>query len=258
MHVMADLTSQERLQPSLLDRLTDRARYRERVEMSIPARCLEGAGMGVADFNRLMDAHGFALVNHWQEQGERVEVREAASSEASIRQVLQHRFKPQPRAAELTVSDLVVVRQRQLIANTSESRRDRVVSGGQLRESVMRDLGWLLNTGNLSSVRDLSHYGAVESSVLNFGIPELAGVTASSADVVAVAEGIRAAIERFEPRLTKVRVLPRADDRASGNRLGFVVEADLWGQPMSQHLYLHTELDLESASASVRDAGGGD
>lgn len=122
----------------------------------------------------------------------------------------------------------------------------------------MRDLGWLLNTGNLSSVVDLSAYGRVESSVLNYGIPELAGVTMSSADVLDVAEGIRVAIERYEPRLANVRVVPRTDDGAGGNRLGFVVEADLWGQPMSQHLYLHTELDLESASASIRDAGGGD
>src|SRR3546814_4276554 len=39
-----------------------------------------------------------------------------------------------------------------------------------LRESLLRDLGWLLNSRNLASVQDLSAYPEVARSVVNFGL----------------------------------------------------------------------------------------
>ena len=39
-----------------------------------------------------------------------------------------------------------------------ESRDRRVISLERLRECVMRDLGWLLNTGKLSQVQNLDAY----------------------------------------------------------------------------------------------------
>lgn len=256
---MAELTTQERLQPSLLDRLTDRARFRERVELLVSSGALAGAGMNLTDFNRLMEAHEFSLKEQRESDVGRVEVRESAAGGISVRQLLDHRFRPHRDGAEIAVRDLVTVQQRQLIPNTSESRRDRVISAAQLKDSVMRDLGWLLNTGNLASVVDLSAYERVAASVLNYGIPELAGSTVSSADLEAVAAAIRHAIETYEPRLDQVRVVPRTAEEGGvrANTLSFVIEAELWGQPTPQHLFLHTELDLESAAASVRDAGGG-
>src|SRR3546814_17749025 len=41
-----------------------------------------------------------------------------------------------------------------------------------LRESLLRDLGWLLNSRNLDSVQDLSAYPEVARLVVNFGLPE--------------------------------------------------------------------------------------
>src|SRR5262245_50130353 len=49
----------------------------------------------------------------------------------------------------------------------------RFASVKQLRESVVRDLGWLLNCVRLSSVQDLSAHPYAARSVLNFGLPDL-------------------------------------------------------------------------------------
>ncbi len=56
-----------------------------------------------------------------------------------------------------------------------ESRHKRVLSLQQLREGVLRDLAWLFNAGNLGSVQPLDDYPEVQTSVVNYGVPELAG-----------------------------------------------------------------------------------
>src|SRR6185436_62176 len=68
-------------------------------------------------------------------------------------------------------------------AQQQESRNRRVLSIQKLRESVQRDVAWLLNTTNLAE-RDLAdRYPHVARSVVNFGLPDLAGLTASAIDV---------------------------------------------------------------------------
>lgn len=64
-----------------------------------------------------------------------------------------------------------------------ESRERRVISLERLRECVMRDLGWLLNTGKLSQVQSLDEYPEVARSVVNYGSLDLSGRYLSSADL---------------------------------------------------------------------------
>jgi type VI secretion system protein ImpF len=61
-----------------------------------------------------------------------------------------------------------------------ESRDQRVLSLRRLREGVLRDLSWLLNSTNLASVQDLEAFPHVADSVVNFGTPALGGITASN------------------------------------------------------------------------------
>src|SRR5215469_352362 len=44
-----------------------------------------------------------------------------------------------------------------------------------LRVTVRRELNWILNTTNLASVQNLDAWPEVRTSVLNFGVPDLAG-----------------------------------------------------------------------------------
>lgn len=137
---------------------------------------------------------------------------------------------------------------------TEESRNERVMSLRQLRESVLRDLGWLLNTSNLTSVHDLAPFPEVAQSVLNYGVPDLTGLTASSVDVVELERAIRQAVVRFEPRLLARTVVVRvaaSDDRMSHNALTFFIEGQLWAQPLPLQMFLKTEIDLELGNVTV-------
>jgi len=69
--------------------------------------------------------------------------------------------------------------------NPKESADKRVLSLTQLKASVLRDLAWLFNTiAPLDS--DTSGEIQAGSSVVNYGLPPLAGHTASSVDVQAI------------------------------------------------------------------------
>jgi len=141
--------------------------------------------------------------------------------------------------------------------NPTESRDRRVLSVDQLRKSVLRDLEWLLNTDNMTSAADLDEFPEVKASVLNYGLPPLAGLTSSSIESNALEKILRQAIRDFEPRIlpqsVKVRVV--VDEQEMGhNALTFAIDGELWAQPLPLHLYLRTEIDLESGHAAVSDA----
>ena len=60
---------------------------------------------------------------------------------------------------------------------TVEPRDRRVLSLRTLREGVLRDLAWLLNTSNLLSIVAVGKLPHLSSSVLNYGVPDISGVS---------------------------------------------------------------------------------
>jgi type VI secretion system protein ImpF len=140
-----------------------------------------------------------------------------------------------------------------------EPRERRVLTATQLRESVRRDLTWLFNTTHLAAtLRALDDYPLAACSVVNFGIPDLAGRTASAVDLPALERLLRQAIWDFEPRLVRSSVTVRGlvDERdMSHNAVSFAIEADLWAQPLPVRLFLRTQVDLEDGHVHVSDLG---
>ena len=137
-----------------------------------------------------------------------------------------------------------------------ESRDERVVSLRRLREAVLRDLGWLLNASNFGSLEDLSEYPHVAQSVLNFGMPALAGTLVSGVDIAEFERKIRQAILDFEPRILRDTVKVRlavAADQMSHNAMTFEIDGQLWAQPVPQRIYLKTEIDLELGEVKLSD-----
>lgn len=140
-----------------------------------------------------------------------------------------------------------------------ESRDKRILSPARLRESVRRDLAWLFNTVSLGAVIDLDDYPQVQRSTLNYGLPDLAGRTASSVDKAALERTLRRVIWEFEPRLNprnrngvKVR-LEIDNEQMNHNAMCFTIEAELWAQPLPLRLFLKTEIDLENGEISVSE-----
>jgi len=139
----------------------------------------------------------------------------------------------------------------------SESRDHRVLSMQKLRAAVLRDLAWLLNTGQLETTDDLEGFPEVRKSVLNFGMPDITGLSIAGTDTAGLEKAVRDAIINFEPRIAanSVRVAIVKDDRdMSRNAMVFNIEGRLWAEPTPIALYLKTELDLETGDVSVRDA----
>jgi type VI secretion system protein ImpF len=143
-------------------------------------------------------------------------------------------------------------------AKAVEPRERRVLSLRTLREGVLRDLAWLLNTTNLMSLSaiDGGKLPHLANSVINFGVPDISGNSIASLNVSKLERGIRQAIWDFEPRLIRSTVTVSA--MAGGiehNKLIFEIEADLWAQPYPERLYLKTELDLERGAMLLAETG---
>lgn len=138
--------------------------------------------------------------------------------------------------------------------NPRESREQRDFSLSRLRETVLRDLAWLLNTTNLAAAQDLSAYPEVAGSVLNFGIPDLSGTTLSGTDPAALERTLRQAITDFEPRLIRHTLNVRLEvneGQMTHHAMTFLIEGDLWAQPVPLRIYLKTEIDLEMGDVTV-------
>ncbi|MEX3786406.1 type VI secretion system baseplate subunit TssE [Paraburkholderia sp. BR14374] len=139
-------------------------------------------------------------------------------------------------------------------AQHEESREQRVITAARLREYVTRDIAWLLNCTRQWSGEELTGFPHVRHSTLNFGIPDLVGTAHSGIDVAGLQNRIRSALLDFEPRLiaSTVQVSVEIDDtRMDGRSLQFVIEADMWAQPMPLALYLRTDVDLETGEFHV-------
>lgn len=143
--------------------------------------------------------------------------------------------------------------------NKKESRDKRVLSLKELRKSVIRDLAWLLNTNNLSSVQELTDYPYAEHSVINYGVPEFSGRPSSNFDVSSIQRLIRQAVWDFEPRILRHSVkinIHTNPEEMNHNALTFDIEGELWAQPVPEAIYLKTELDLETGDVKIMNYQG--
>jgi type VI secretion system protein ImpF len=96
--------------------------------------------------------------------------------------------------------------------------------------------------------------------VLNFGIPDLCGVTGSTVKPPEMQQQVLHAIQCFEPRISQetlsVRVITDLDSMDQ-NAVAFEIEGELWAQPLPERLYVKTKFDLETGQCEVEDRPGG-
>jgi type VI secretion system protein ImpF len=133
----------------------------------------------------------------------------------------------------------------------TEARENRAASLQKLRENVLRDLNWLFNATQ-SSI-DLDDDPVLVGSVINYGMPPLAGRPASQYDMTELSRALREVILRFEPRIIAhtLRVSAERTKGDSHNVLGFRIEGQLWSQPIPLEIFMRTEIDLESGLTQV-------
>ena len=142
----------------------------------------------------------------------------------------------------------------------TEPREARVLTKGQLRTAVLRDLAALMNAICLGAGDDLSAYPEVERSVLNYGLPSMSGESVGRLELRSVSADIKQAILDFEPRIdpTTLEVEAQIDGsaRSHHNQLKLVIRGHMWNQPVPLELLLSASLDVETGQAAVRDMRG--
>jgi type VI secretion system protein ImpF len=143
--------------------------------------------------------------------------------------------------------------------------RERPGSGmtpSMLRDTVLRDLRWLFNTTRcdlpLAGRTDEVHPGGGPCacrSVLDYGLPALAGLPASSCDALMLARVLGEALAQFEPRLeaSSILVVPEHRNGASRQVLCYRIEGRLKAGPASDPLLMRTEIDLDSGITRVTE-----
>ena len=118
---------------------------------------------------------------------------------------------------------------------------------------VLRDLSWLLGTANLESSVDLSAYPALRDSVLNYGLSALEGLNLSVVNPAQVAAATAVAIQRFEPRLRRVRVVPVEREDGDVGSVEFRITAELHGSGAPERVVLSSTLESDGRGLEVRN-----
>jgi type VI secretion system protein ImpF len=141
-----------------------------------------------------------------------------------------------------------------------ESREKGVMSPQQLKVALLRDLAWLLNTPAPTVGEGLTEFPNVAASVLNFGVADLTGQTASGVGATALEREVLRAIQNFEPRLEKRSVtvhMLTEQDGATPNTLALEIRGQVIANPLPESLYLKTSVDLETGQIDVKDRPNG-
>lgn len=137
-----------------------------------------------------------------------------------------------------------------------ESRDQRMISWQRLRDVVRRDLGWLLNCVHLEASEDLSAWPLVARSTLNYGMPETTGIPVANINVDLLQKRVRQAILDFEPRLVRNKLTVTVQKQSvvmNRNSLVFLIEGEMWAQPVPQSIFVRTEFDLETGVVKIDD-----
>ena len=138
---------------------------------------------------------------------------------------------------------------------TREVPKSRTQVLSELKQSVRRDLENLLNT-RWRATRISEDLEELELSLANYGIPDISGVSLSSA---AERDNFRRVVERvirhFEPRFKEVRVEMLEKSESLDRTLRFRIDALLYAEPVPEPVIFDSSLEPSTGSIEVRGAG---
>ncbi len=140
---------------------------------------------------------------------------------------------------------------------SKESTSQQSMSQKAFKDAVIRDLGWLLNSVALDVCVDMDDYPEARRSVINYGLPDLAGHTSSTIDVRSVEKSIKQAIHQFEPRIIRNTLKVKVHSNPSTmshNSLVFEISGAVFGQPSPFQVVLKSELDLECGEFQLTES----
>jgi type VI secretion system protein ImpF len=137
------------------------------------------------------------------------------------------------------------------LTNVEQWPETRAASIAMYRDSLKRDLEWLLNTRQ-PVIAEVESFPATAVSVLNYGLPDLHSFDGSAGKerndlTVALEKCIRA----FEPRISHPRVFLTRTDVLSRS-LKFHIEGQVTYENMNEEIKFDTVLELISGEYEVK------
>ena len=146
-----------------------------------------------------------------------------------------------------------------LIDHAPDKRKENqdqvMITSEVLRDAVLRDLTWLLNTANMEASYDLSDFEHVKTSCLNFGIGALAGERMSEIDLLSLQGSIKDAILAYESRIDEetvgVKCVAENNTLEHHNILSLMIMGKINSTPYPREFVFRTNIDLESGHMDV-------
>lgn len=123
----------------------------------------------------------------------------------------------------------------------------------RIRQSVRRDLEWLLNARR--SWLPLNGVGReLETSVLGFGLPDFTVMELSTDEGRQwLCDEVKRTISRFEPRLTRVRVTMRDSEAPLDRQLRLRIDAVLLVDPVPEPVSFDSEVEPVTLSVTLQE-----
>ena len=128
------------------------------------------------------------------------------------------------------------------------------ISNQKMKESVIRDLLFLLNTTSYyySNSEESFEY---EKSVLNYGIETISGKKSSDVDWAYIERNIKTAIKFFEPRILsdtiEVKCNIDSENESSPNEVNIIISGYIKTNPLPEKFVLNTNIDVENNNFKV-------
>ena len=141
--------------------------------------------------------------------------------------------------------------------NTQDVDRSKHQQLKDLRASVRRDLESLLNT-RYRTVSTPSSLSEMESSILNYGLPDLATVNITDNEKKKeFTRNLERLLRKFEPRFKSVKVNFIENKESSDRTLRFRVDATLYADPAPEIVVFDSVLEPVSRTVNVEESQHG-
>lgn len=136
--------------------------------------------------------------------------------------------------------------------NAGDEYRTRAQSVRELKNSVRRDLEWLLNTRRIAIEPD-EELRELNKSAYMFGLPDFTAMSmANPKDQSKLMRTLQTTIKLFEPRLGSVRIQAMENNESLSRTLRFRIEGLLMMDPAPELVSFDTVLELTKGEYQVK------
>jgi type VI secretion system protein ImpF len=136
---------------------------------------------------------------------------------------------------------------------SQEAPKSRSKSLRELKQSVRRDLEWLLNSRSYPGEID-ERLEETPNSVVTYGLPDFTGISVRShIELKNLKQSLETAIKNFEPRFLDVKITLDPVNNID-RTMHFRIEAYLNVEPSPEPIIFDTVLELGSGDFNVKES----